>query len=294
MVETPVPPARYAGAVTLFVFGGITQYIGAAIAVGVFPHAPALAVSWWRIMFAALFLLAWRRPWRLERSWWRQAAAFGIVLAAMNTTFYVAIEHIPLGTTVALEFVGPIAVAAMTGRGWTQRAAITAAGLGVVVIGGLGLDWGSPGTVLGLLAALAAGALWGLYVTLGSRLARRTDGMDGLSVAMTAGAVAFLPLAFLTPPSALTDRGVMGSLVLVALLSSVVPYVVDQLNFGVLPPATFAILLALLPATSVLVGALALAQIPNVFELAGLALISAAVLLANLPQGRRPRLSAHG
>ena len=79
-----------------------------------------------------------------------------------------------------------------------------------------------------------------------------------------------------------------------ALLSSVVPYVVDQLNFGVLPPATFAILLALLPATSVVVGAIALAQIPNVFELVGLALISVAVLLANLPQGRRPELSAHG
>jgi len=291
MASPPVPPARYAGAVALFVAGGISQYLGAAVAVGVFDHVPAITVSWWRILFAALVLLAWRRPWRTDRSWWRAAALFGVVLAAMNTTFYLSINHIPLGTAVALEFVGPIAVAALTGRGWTQRAAITAAGLGVVVIGGLGMDWGEPGTALGLVAALAAGAFWGLYVALASRLAHRTNGMDALAVGMTAGAIAFLPLAFLTPLPAFTNPAVMGSMLLVAVLSSVVPYAVDQVNFGVLPPATFAILLALLPATSLVVGALLLAQIPNAWEVLGLGLISLAVLLANLPPSARARAS---
>ncbi|MDO5495822.1 MAG: EamA family transporter, partial [bacterium] len=285
MPTSRVPASRYAGAIALFVAGGISQYLGAAVAVGVFHHVPAIAVSWWRILFAALVLLAWRRPWRTDRSWWRAAALFGLALAAMNTTFYLAIHHIPLGTAVALEFIGPIAVAALTGRGWAQRTAIVAAGVGVVVIGGLGLDWGEPGTALGLAAALAAGGFWGLYVALGSRLAHRTNGMDALAVGMTAGAIAFLPLAFLTPLPAFTSPGVMGSMLLVALLSSVVPYAVDQVNFGALPPATFAILLALLPATSLVVGALLLQHFPNAFEVLGLGLISVAVLLANLPAG---------
>lgn len=281
-----MPNSRYAGAIGLFIAAGITQYIGAAIAVGAFEHVPALAVSWWRIGIAAVVLLLWRRPWRLDRSWWGQAAVFGIVLATMNALFYLAIARIPLGTAVAIEFLGPVAVAALTGRQWNQRVAIVTAALGVVVIGGLGVDWSRPGTPAGLAFALLAGAAWGGYILLGARLAHRTNGVDALSVGMTAGAIAFLPLAFLTPVATFGDPRLMGSLVLIALLSSVVPYVVDQLNFGILPAATFAILMALLPATSLAVGAFALAQVPNVFELLGLGLVSVAVLLANLPERR--------
>lgn len=287
----PVPGSRYAGAVALFVVGGITQYMGAAVAVGAFEQIPALAVSWWRVALAALILLAWRRPWRgQDRTWWRSAVLFGVVLAAMNAFFYLAIDRIPLGTAVAIEFLGPIAVAAATGRGWNQRAAIAAGGLGVVVIGGLGLDWNTAGTGFGLAAALVAGAMWAAYIVLGMRLSTRAKGVDVLAVGMTAGMIVFLPLAFLTPPATFTNPGLLAALLFVALASSVVPYVVDQLNFGILPPATFAILLALLPATSLVVGAIALAQIPGAFDLVGLGLVSVAVLLANLPSGSaRPR-----
>lgn len=288
-MTSQVSSARYAGAIGLFALGATTQYVGAAIAVGVFALVPAVAVAWWRITLAAAVMVAWRRPWRVGRAWWPTAATFGVALAAMNVAFYFSIDRIPLGTAVSLEFLGPLTVAGLTGRRWTQRLALLAAGLGVVSIGGFGVDWEQPGTALGVAAALLAGAFWGIYVTLGGRLARRAPGADVLTVGLAAGAVVFAPLALLTPSSTWTDPHVLGLLLAVAVLSSVIPYVADQLNFGALPPATFAILLALLPATSVVVGALLLRQIPAPGEAVGLALISLAVLLANLPGGpRRP------
>ncbi|NCD20528.1 MAG: hypothetical protein EOL89_11245, partial [Actinobacteria bacterium] len=107
----PVSQSRYAGAVGLFILGAVTQYVGAALAVGLFETMPAPTVAWWRIAIAAVVLLAWRRPWRrLPRETWGAAALFGVVLAAMNVAFYIAIDHIPLGTAVSIEFVGPVTV----------------------------------------------------------------------------------------------------------------------------------------------------------------------------------------
>lgn len=131
----------------LFVVSGLTQYYGAALAIGLFVLIEASAVAWLRLVAAALLLLAWRRPWR--RRWTRQdllgAGLFGTALAAMNVTFYIAIEHLPLGTAVAIEFVGPVAVAAITGRGWRERIAIGLAAVGVVLLAGVTLSIGGPG-----------------------------------------------------------------------------------------------------------------------------------------------------
>ena len=97
----------------LFLASGFTQYAGAALAIGLFAVIPAASVAWWRLAVSAVVLLAWRRPWR--QSWTRRelaaAALFGVVLATMNVVFYVAIEYLPLGTAVAIEFLGPVAVA---------------------------------------------------------------------------------------------------------------------------------------------------------------------------------------
>lgn len=283
-----VSGSRYAGAVGLFILGAITQYVGAALAVGLFQVMPAPTMAWWRIAIAALVLLAWRRPWRSVRGReaWRAAALFGVVLAAMNVAFYIAIDHIPLGTAVSIEFVGPVTVAALAGSGWAQRAAIAFAAGGVLTISGFGVDWGEPGTALGLGSALAAGALWGLYVVLGKRLSGRVNGLDALAVGMAAGALVVAPVVATTAGAALAEPRVFALVVGVALLSSVVPYALDQVNFGVLPAATFAILLALLPATSLVVGAVMLRQAPSAGEVVGLGLVSVAVVLANLPAPR--------
>ena len=124
----------------LFVLSGLTQYLGAAIAVGLFDVLPPAVVAWLRLAVAAVVLVLWRRPWRSRGLWTRRAVlvtvVFGVVLGLMNVAFYVAIDHLPLGTAVALEFVGPVAVAAVTGPGWRDRVAIGVAALGVVLLAG--------------------------------------------------------------------------------------------------------------------------------------------------------------
>src|SRR5213078_4984156 len=102
----------------LFVMGALSQYVGSAFAVKLFAHVPASGVAWLRVVSAAVALVAWRRPWRsawtARRAW--LVAAFGVTLAVMNLAFCLAIARLPLGTAVAIEFSGPIAVAALGSR----------------------------------------------------------------------------------------------------------------------------------------------------------------------------------
>src|SRR6476646_4321103 len=120
----------------LFLGSGFTQYCGAALAIGLFAVIPAASVAWWRLAVSAVVLLAWRRPWR--QPWTRRepgaAALFVVVLATMNVSFYIAIEYLPLGTAVAIEFLGPVVVAGATGRGWRDRIGIALAAAGGVLV----------------------------------------------------------------------------------------------------------------------------------------------------------------
>jgi inner membrane transporter RhtA len=283
----PRGPADRIPAPAVFLASGLTQYVGAALAVGLFAVLPAAAVAWWRIAVSALVLLAWRRPWR--QSWTRPdllgAAAFGVVLATMNVSFYVAIEHLPLGTAVAIEFLGPVTVAGITGRGWRDRVGIALAAVGVVLLAGVQLDHDvTGGTVLGLVAILGSAVSWAGYILLGRRVAVRRDGISSLAVGMAAGAVVWLPLAFGHVLPVVTDLGRTAAIVGVAVLSSVIPYVLEQLVLRRVTAARFAILLAMLPVTAALIGAVVLGQIPTVLELVGMALVSVAIVLS----GQRP------
>ncbi|WP_369824623.1 DMT family transporter [Cellulosimicrobium sp. CUA-896] len=249
--QVPVP--------ALFVVSGLTQYLGAAIAVGLFAVAGAAEVGWLRIAASAVLLLAWRRPWR--RSWTRRDLAwvgvFGLALASMNLAFYVAIDHLPLGTAVAIEFCGPVAVAAVTGRGWRERGAIAVAAAGVVLLAGVTIESDLPreDAVVGLAAIGVAAACWAAYVVLGRRVAVAGSGVTSLSVAMTLGALASAP--FLAPSAVpvLADWRYAAAVAGVAVFSSVVPYALEQVVLRRVSAATFSVLLALLPATAAVVGA---------------------------------------
>ncbi|HWJ84329.1 MAG TPA: EamA family transporter, partial [Cellulomonas sp.] len=229
----------------LFVLSGLTQYAGAALAVGLFATLAAPTVAWLRIAVAAVVLVVWRRPWRTR--WTRHdlatTALFGVVLAAMNVTFYVAIDHLPLGTAVAIEFAGPVAVAALTGRGWRERVAIAIAAAGVVLLAGVSLDGGADART-GLIAALLAAAFWAAYILLGRRVATAASGgITGLALAMTAGALVFAPFLAGGAVPVLGDAGLLAAVVGVGVLSSVVPYAIEQVVLRRVRPATFAVLL---------------------------------------------------
>ncbi|WP_420122091.1 EamA family transporter [Nakamurella sp.] len=271
----------------VFLTSGLTQYVGAALAVGLFAVLPAASVAWWRIAVSAVVLLAWRRPWR--QAWTRSdllgAAAFGVVLATMNVSFYIAIEHLPLGTAVAIEFLGPVAVAGITGRGWRDRVGIALAAAGVVLLAGVQLDQAfTRDTVIGLVAITGSAVSWAGYILLGRRVAVRRDGIASLAVGMAAGTVVWAPLAIGTVAPVVTDPARAAAIVGVAVLSSVIPYVLEQLVLRRVTAARFAILLAMLPVTAALIGALFLGQIPTVLELAGMALVCVAIVLS----GPRP------
>lgn len=278
------PLADRIPAAALFVVSGFSQYYGAALAVGLFATVPALGVSWWRIALSAVALLLWRRPWRY--SWTARelgaSALFGIVLAAMNLSFYLAIDHLPLGTAVAIEFLGPVAVAAITGHGRRERFGIALAAIGVVLLAGVTVAAGwTSSVVIGLIAILASGAFWAGYILLGKRIATSRDGITSLSVGMTAGAIVAVPFGIGSFAAVLTDWRTLALLVGVALFSSVLPYATEQVVMRRVTAAQFAILLALLPVAAAITGAVVLRQLPNIWEIVGVALVCAAIALAS-------------
>lgn len=278
----------------LFVLSGLTQYVGAALAVGIFGTIAAGSVAWLRIAVSAVVLVVWQRPWR---SRWhlpdlRVAVLFGVVLALMNVAFYIAIDHLPLGTAVAIEFLGPVAVAAVTGRGWRDRVGIAVAAVGVVLLAGISLETG-PDALVGLVAILVSAACWAAYIVLGRRVARAANGgITGLSVAMAAGAVVFAPFLAGGAGPVLHDARLAALVVAIAVCSSVIPYALEQVVLRRVRAATFAVLLAMLPATAAVVGAVVLQQVPHGLEVVGLLLVSAAIVLTGLDREEPPTSEA--
>ena len=263
----------------LFVLAAISQYVGAALAVLLFASVPAAGVAWLRIVAAAAVLVAWRRPWRTR---WtpgrlRLVAAFGLVLALMNLCFYLAIDRLPLGTAVAIEFCGPIFVAALGSRTRRDVAAVALGVAGVLALADVHLT-GSPG---GFALAAGAGVFWAAYIVLGHRVA--ADGeirpQDGLALAMAFGAAGLGPALIGSAVPALVDPALLAACLAVGVASSVVPYALEQVAMRRLPRARFALLLALLPATAAVIGAVVLGQIPGPLESGGIALVVIAASL---------------
>jgi inner membrane transporter RhtA len=262
----------------LFVVGGLSMYVGAALAVGLFDRLSPAAVAVLRMLGAAVVLIAWRRPdrsaWHGVRLW--RAVAFGLATAFMNITFYEAIARLPLGTAVAIEFCGPVAVAAVASRRPRDVGAVLLAAAGVLLIADV--RWSGSGS--GVLWALGAATLWAAYIVLGKRLAAGGTGLDDMAVGFAVAAVLLSPLVVVGTPDplgVLTDPSVLLLAIGLGVLASVVPYVLDQVVLRRVGQARFAVLLALLPATATVVGLVGLAQVPTLAEAAGIAAVVAAV-----------------
>ncbi len=265
--------------VALFLVNAVSQYAGASLAVRAFAAMPAAGVAWVRVLTGAVVLGAWRRPWRGLRGQTAVPllllAAFGIVLAAMNLTFYLAIQRLPLGTAVAIEFIGPILVAAIAARGPRNLAALVVAVAGVATLSRISVS-GSP---VGVIYAIAAGLLWALYIILAHQVACRGLGTTGLAAAMAIGVVAIAPLAAAPALESAGHGAVMLLAVGAGLLSSALPYALDQVLLRRLSRGAFALLLSLLPATATVMGLVLLRQVPQPLEIVGIGLVVAAVVL---------------
>lgn len=263
--------------------GAVSQYLGAAVAVHLFDEMAPAGVALVRVLGAAVMIIvlrrSWQRRWKASDLAW--ASAFGVALAAMNLSIYLAIDELPLGNAVAIEFTGPILVAAVGTRTMRSGAALLLAAGGVVVLAGVEAD----GTMLGVGFALLAGMFWAGYIVLGHRVARGPAAVDGLGLGMLAGAAAISGFGATEVGSALGSPLVLLLALATGLLSNVIPYWIDQLVMKHITQHRFALLQALLPATAVLVGLAALIQVPSGRELLGIALVVAAILLSRTVKG---------
>jgi inner membrane transporter RhtA len=262
-----------------FMGSAIFHYLGPAFAVLLFARVEPLGVAWLRILSAAGVFALWRHPWRAwtganhtER---RTIAAWSLLLALMNASFYLAIDRLPLGTVAAIEFAGPVLLAVIGVRSIRNLAALVLAIGGVAALAEVTLG-GSPA---GFGFALINMALFSGYIIVAHRVSRHKQlaGIDGLAMAMLVAAVIALPLGVVDAAPAFTDPASLGAAVGVGVTSSVIPYVFDQLAMRRLPRATYALMIALLPATATVIGVLVLTQIPTPIDLIGVALIIIAV-----------------
>jgi len=275
------PSARRRAAVpswSSFVGSAVFHYLGPSFAVLLFARVGPLGVAGLRIWSAALVFALWRRPWRLlarlDGTGRRLVLAWGLVLAVMNAVFYLAIARLPLGTVAAIEFLPLVALAAVGARTARNAAALACAVGGVAVL----TDVRLAGAPLGFACAFANAALFACYVVLAHRAAWRfPSGIDGLAAAMLVAGVSVAPLAVVQSGAALGDPVALAAGVGVGVSSSVVPYVCDQLAMARMARATYALLVALLPATACVVGVVVLRQVPSLAELAGVALVVAGV-----------------
>jgi inner membrane transporter RhtA len=261
----------------LFVLSAVAQYTGATIAALLFDEVAPQTVAWLRVAGAAIALLAVSRG--AFRNWTRRqlvaAGVFGIATAAMNTFFFMAIARTDLGKSVAIEFIGPIAVAAAMTRTARNGASVALAAIGVVVLGGVELD----GNTTGLLWILAASALWAAYIVVGSRVAQVGRGVAGLGIGLAFGALVLTPIGAPGSGAALTTPRLLLACLLVGVLSNAIGYGIDQHVLRRIPVRRFSLLLALLPVTALVIGWIALDQRPSRLDVGGIALVLVGVAL---------------
>jgi inner membrane transporter RhtA len=261
----------------LFVLSAIAQYTGATIATLLFDEVAPQTVAWLRVAGAAVVLILvspgalrnWTRPQLVA------AAVFGIATALMNTFFFLGLARTDLGKSVAIEFIGPIAVAAAMTRTARNGAALALAAGGVVVLGGLEIG----DNTVGLLWILAASAMWALYIVVGSRVAQIGRGVAGLGIGLAIGAVVITPIGAPGSGHVFASPRLLAGCVLVGVFSNAIGYGIDQHVLRRIPVRRFSVLLALLPVTAVAFGWIGLDQVPSGVEFAGIALVLAGVVL---------------
>lgn len=264
-----LPPHAY------FVVSAVFHYLGPAFAVLLLARVDVLGVAWLRIASAALVFAAWRKPWRawanFSHATRRTVIAWGCVLAVMNSCFYIAIDRLPLSTVAAIEFVGPICLAAVGVRNRRNAFALLLAGSGVYVLTGIRL----VGEPVGFAFAFANALLFTIYILLGHRAAGSgaASGIDALGLAMLIAAVVATPAGVWDAGLPLLDLPILAAGVGVGVSSSVIPYVSDQLVLGRVSRPTYALFVSLLPAVATVIGVIVLAQIPSARELLGVGLV---------------------
>lgn len=227
----------------------ISVQSGAAIAKTLFPAIGAAGTASIRIGVSAIILALVYRPnlKAITPNQWKIVAPYGLSLGAMNLIFYMAIERIPIGLAVTLEFIGPLLVAIIGSKRLIDYCWVLLAGAGIVLIA----PWSNDNVdILGVIFALLAGAFWAAYIVLGGKVSQIMNGGQAVSTGMLFAAVLILPFGFYENGLTNLTPKLFGMGIALALLSSAIPFSLEMKALGQLPPRTFSILMSLEPAAA--------------------------------------------
>jgi inner membrane transporter RhtA len=267
LARTP-SPALVVGAIASVQFGS-------AIAATLFHRVGPAGSVLLRLVSGTIVLMALWRP-RLSGRSPRElglAATFGLVLAAMNFSFYEAINRIPLGIAVTIEFVGPLGVAVAGSRRKLDFLWVALAAAGILALtnaGGHGID------ALGVILALTAGSLWATYILINARVGKAFPGGTGLALAMCVASVAILPVGVASGGSHLLEPRSLALGAAVGILSSAIPYSFEIEALRRIPVSVFGVLMSIEPAMAALAGLIVLGQGLGLRAVLGIALVVAA------------------
>lgn len=260
------------GAVALTLTSIASVQCGSALATGLFDALGPLGTVLLRAVFGALALLALTRGTALRKRRWphRDVLLLGLAVAGISLFFYSALDRLPLGIAVTLEFVGPLGVALLGSRRPRDLLWALLAAAGIVLLtrgGGGGID------ALGVVLALAAGACWGAYIVQSHRVGAVAPGIGGASLAALVSAVVVAPFGIAQGGAELVSPSHLAAGAAVGVLSTAIPYVFEMEALRRLPRATFGVLMSLEPALAALIGLIALSQGLTAAESVAIALV---------------------
>ena len=261
----------------------ISLQVGAALAIQLFPHAGAWGTASIRLLMAGAILMVITRPkfhtW--TRKQWIGVALFGASLGMMNGFFYNAIDRIPLGTAVTIEFLGPLALAAFLSRTFRDAACVALALLGMVL---LGLDsfTGESLSLLGVIFVLIAGAFWACYILASKNVGTLVPGQGGLAVALVIGGILLAPLSGTKALVVFTDWNLFALAIGTAILASLVPYSLELVALRRLEPNVFSILISLEPVFAGLFGWILLSQNLSTLKISAILLVVLASIIQTM------------
>ncbi|MGO3320812.1 MAG: EamA family transporter [Microbacterium gubbeenense] len=278
MPSSSRPSAHIGVPVALIVGSCMSLQFGAALAVQLFPDLGTWGVTSLRLTIAALVLVVIARPRILSytRAQWIAIGWFGLSLAGMNGFFYASLAWLPLGPAVALEFIGPLLLAALLTRRGVDFAWVGLAIAGVALFAVDGVIGSDPLDLIGVGLVLVAAAFWMLYIRASARVGSLIPGIGGLAMALVIAAVLLLPFGIPTITTLAARPELLWLAVGTAVFASVVPYTLELSALRRLPQRVFGVLISLEPVFAALFGWILLAQNISIMKIAGIALIVAA------------------